>query len=35
MATELFYAGGRLDMTKLSAAFHNFAIAPKNAQKQA
>jgi len=29
MGAELFHADGRTDMTKLIAAFHNFANAPK------
>ena len=29
VGTELFYADGRTDMTKLIFAFHNFANAPK------
>ena len=30
VAAELFHAGGRTDMTKLTVAFRNFANAPKN-----
>ena len=32
VGTELFYKDGRTDMTKLIAAFRNFANAPKNEQ---
>jgi hypothetical protein len=30
LGAELFYVGGRTDMTKLIVAFRNFANAPKN-----
>ena len=30
VGAELFHAGGRTDMTKLTVAFRNFANAPKN-----
>jgi len=30
VGAELLHADGRTDMTKLIAAFHNFANAPKN-----
>ena len=31
--TELSHADGRIDMTKLTVAFRNFAKAPKNEKK--
>jgi len=30
MGAEMFHADGRTDMTKLTAAFRNFANSPKN-----
>ena len=30
VGAELFHAGGRTDMKKLTVAFRNFANAPKN-----